>query len=82
MLLPRSAGGKATGIGTQVRVNPLWPSPEMQLGQRTGKFRLGCDSLLFNPIGRSSISVQDYAVAMIDELERPAHIRQQFTFGY
>jgi uncharacterized protein len=32
--------------------------------------------------GQSSISVQDYAVAMIDELERPARVRQRFTIGY
>jgi hypothetical protein len=32
--------------------------------------------------GKSKISVQDYAVAMIDELERPAHVRRRFTVGY
>ncbi|HJV79891.1 hypothetical protein [Noviherbaspirillum sp.] len=46
----------------------------MQPGQCTRKFRLGSDSLLFNPNGRSSMSVQDYAVATIDELARPAHV--------
>ncbi len=47
-----------------------------------GKFRLGNDQLLVDPTGKSEISVQDYAVAMIDELERPAHVRRRFTVGY
>ena len=62
---------------------PIWlPSADMQPGQRTGKFRLGGDQLLLDTSGQSSISVEDYAVAMIDELEHPAHIRQRFTVGY
>ena len=47
----------------------LAPSAEMKPGQRTGKFRLGSDQLLVDASGHSRISVQDYAVAMIDELE-------------
>jgi uncharacterized protein len=58
------------------------PSGELTPGQRTGKFRLGTDQLLVDASGRSKISVQDYAVAMIDELERPTHVRQRFTVGY
>jgi putative NADH-flavin reductase len=54
----------------------------LEPGQRTGKFRLGGDQLLVDANGESRISVQDYAVAMIDELERPTHIRQRFTVGY
>lgn len=60
----------------------LAPSAELQPGQRTGTFRLGSDQLLVDANGQSRISVQDYAVAMIDELENPAHIRQRFTVGY
>ena len=60
----------------------LSPSAEMKPGQRTGKFRLGNDQLLVDATGKSEISVQDYAVAMIDELERPAHVRRRFTVGY
>jgi putative NADH-flavin reductase len=60
----------------------LAPSAEMKPGKRTGKFRLGTDQLLVDASGHSSISVEDYAVAMIDELEKPAHIRQRFTVGY
>ena len=60
----------------------LSPPAELEPGQRTGKFRLGNDQLVVDASGKSKISVQDYAVAMIDELERPTHLRQRFTVGY
>jgi uncharacterized protein len=60
----------------------LAPSASLQPGQRTAHFRLGGDQLLTDNAGKSSISVQDYAVAMIDELEHRAHLRQRFTVGY
>lgn len=60
----------------------LSPSANLKSGARTGTFRLGNDQLLVDSSGRSSISVQDYAVAMINELEHPAHIRERFTVGY
>lgn len=60
----------------------LAPSAKLEPGQWTGKFRLGGDQLLVDAKGESSISIEDYAVAMIDELEHPAHIRQRFTVGY
>ncbi|GKW10042.1 MULTISPECIES: NAD(P)-dependent oxidoreductase [Pectobacterium] len=59
----------------------LSPSAEFVPGQRTGKFRLGKDALLSNDKG-SSISFEDYAVALVDEIENPAHSRQRFTVGY
>jgi uncharacterized protein len=60
----------------------LSPSATIEPGERTGKFRLGHDDLLVDAKGDSRISVDDYAVAMIDELEKPAHSRQRFTVGY
>ena len=60
----------------------LSPSADLTPGQRTGQFRLGNDQLLVDAAGQSKISVQDYAVAMIDELERPTHVRQRFTAAY
>jgi putative NADH-flavin reductase len=60
----------------------LSPSADVFPGQRTGKFRLGTDQLLKDASGESRISVQDYAMAMIDELENRNHIRQRFTVGY
>ncbi|MDF2458343.1 MAG: uncharacterized protein K0S79_759 [Nitrospira sp.] len=60
----------------------LSPSAELFPGQRTGKFRLGTDQLLKDANGQSRISTADYAMAMIDEVEKPTHIRQRFTVGY
>jgi putative NADH-flavin reductase len=60
----------------------LAPSADSKSGQRTGQFRLGGDQLLTDANGQSRISVQEFAVAMINELEHPAHIRQRFTVGY
>ena len=52
-------------------------------GERTGKFRLGKDDLIVDAAtGTSHISVQDYAIAMVDELEKPAHHMERFTIGY
>ena len=60
----------------------LSPSAVIAPGERSGKFRLGRDKLLADDDGNSKISVEDYAVAFIDELEKPAHRRQRFTVGY
>ncbi|MEN5033126.1 NAD(P)-dependent oxidoreductase [Pseudomonas sp. TWI929] len=60
----------------------LCPGAVIAPGERTGRFRLGTDQLLVNDAGESRISVQDFALAMIDELERPAHSRTRFTVGY
>jgi putative NADH-flavin reductase len=60
----------------------LSPSALFTAGQRTGKFRLGTDQLLTADDGKSWISFEDFAVALADEIERPAHIRQRFTVGY
>jgi putative NADH-flavin reductase len=59
-------------------------SPPFQItpGTRTGKFRLGSDQLITDAKGDSRISMEDYAVAVIDEAEQPAHIRKRFTIGY
>jgi len=59
----------------------LSPSALFNPGERTGKFRLGGDMLLSSDKG-SSISFEDYAIAMADEVEKPAHIKQRFTVGY
>lgn len=51
-------------------------------GTRTGKYRLGKDNLIVDDKGNSTISVADYAKAMVDELEAPAHHKERFTIGY
>lgn len=57
------------------------PSAEIFEGVRTGTFRLGKDELLVGPDG-SRISFEDFAVALVDEIETPRHSRQRFTVGY
>ncbi|MCA0059691.1 MULTISPECIES: NAD(P)-dependent oxidoreductase [unclassified Mesorhizobium] len=59
----------------------LSPSAMFIPGERTGKLRLGKDTLLASDKG-SSISFEDYAIAMVDEIEKPAYIKQRFTVGY
>jgi len=51
-------------------------------GERTGKFRLGTNQLIANEQGDSRISLEDYAIALVDELETPRHERARFTIGY
>lgn len=60
----------------------LSPAALLVPGPRTGKFRLGRDELLMNGNEPGSISVADLAVAVLDEVEQPQHIRQRFTLAY
>jgi len=60
----------------------LSPSALFEPGERTGKFRVGEETLLSDAAGKSWISMDDYAIAMLDEIEKPAHSRQRFTVGY
>lgn len=58
------------------------PSIIIAPGERTGKFRLGGDELLKDSAGNSKISQEDFAIALIDECEKPKHVRKRFTVGY
>lgn len=58
------------------------PAATIEPSKRTGKYRLGKDNLISGDDGESRISVEDYAKAMIDELEKPQHHRERFTIGY
>jgi hypothetical protein len=58
------------------------PPASIQPGARTGKFRLGGDRLLEDAQGQSRISREDFAIAIVDEIEKPQHRRQRFTAGY
>jgi putative NADH-flavin reductase len=60
----------------------LSPSVFFGPGERTGTFRLGKDELLTAADGKSHISYEDYAIALLDEIEHPQHSRQRFTVGY
>ena len=58
------------------------PPAEIQAGTRTGRFRVGGDQLLTDAQGRSHISYEDLAVAIVDEIEDPRHIQRRFTVAY
>jgi hypothetical protein len=58
------------------------PAASIAPGQRTGKYRLGSTTLLSDQNGNSRISAEDYAKALVDELESPAHERAQMTIAY
>jgi putative NADH-flavin reductase len=58
------------------------PAVNFAPGARTGKFRLGGDTVVTDAQGQSRVSMEDYAIALVDELENPRHIRQRFTIGY
>ncbi|MFE4513023.1 NAD(P)-dependent oxidoreductase [Kitasatospora sp. NPDC056783] len=57
----------------------LSPAAEIGPGERTGRYRTGLDQLLTDAEGRSRISVPDYAVVLVDEIEQPEHIGERFT---
>ncbi|TMR90554.1 NAD(P)-dependent oxidoreductase [Nonomuraea basaltis] len=60
----------------------LSPPALLEPGERTGVYRLGRDELLADAAGRSAISMEDLAVALLDEAERPRHHRARFTVAY
>ncbi|MBP2229025.1 putative NADH-flavin reductase [Azospirillum agricola] len=60
----------------------LSPSALFAPGERTGRFRLGTDQLLVDGAGNSHVSMEDYAIALVDELETARHSRRRFTVGY
>ena len=58
------------------------PAAFIEPGERTGKFRVGTDQLIVDEKGESRISAEDYAVALVDELEKSEHVKARFTVGY
>ena len=60
----------------------LSPADVTEPGERTGHYRAGDENLVVGPDGSSRISTEDFAVALLDELERPAHVGHRFTVGY
>ena len=58
------------------------PAASIQPGARTAKFRLGLDHLIEDDSGQSLISREDFAVAILDEIEKPRHVRRRFTAAY
>ena len=76
--------GKAFEILKSSDINWTYLSPAafFQPGERTGKFRLGANELISNADHQSRISMEDYAIAIVDEIEKPAHERARFSIGY
>ncbi|MGO4332420.1 NAD(P)-dependent oxidoreductase [Cupriavidus sp. 2TAF22] len=60
----------------------LSPAALFEPGTRTGSWRTGEETLMSDASGKSWISMEDYATAMIDEVEKPAHSRQRYTVAY
>jgi uncharacterized protein len=58
------------------------PAIFIEPGERTGKYRVGGDEVLMDSKGQSRISAEDYAVAMLDELEKPKLRRRRVTIAY
>jgi putative NADH-flavin reductase len=58
------------------------PAGEIAPGEHTGEYRTTGDQLLTDESGKSFITFEDYAVAIVDELERPAHLRRRFGVAY
>ncbi|WP_129841009.1 NAD(P)H-binding protein [Streptomyces sp. RFCAC02] len=70
------------GITSELRWTSLSPAGTIEPGDRTGAYRTALDDLVTGPGGESRISTEDYAVALVDEIERPAHVGRRFTVGY
>jgi hypothetical protein len=58
------------------------PAAFIEPGTRTGKFRIGADDLLVDANGQSKISMEDFAIAVVDELEQPRAIGRRITVAY
>jgi len=69
-------------VVTDLDWTAISPSFAISPGERTGKFRLGLDEMVFDAAGESLISREDFAVAILDEIEKPQHVKQRFTVGY
>ncbi|MEV5491664.1 NAD(P)H-binding protein [Streptomyces bobili] len=88
--LPREYAAAVRGHRDALNVlrtsNRLWtyfsPAEDIAPGERTGRFRIGSDQPVVDANGRSRISVEDAAVALIDEAELPRFVQRRFTIGY
>ncbi|KUL51735.1 3-beta hydroxysteroid dehydrogenase [Streptomyces sp. NRRL F-4489] len=67
---------------TDIRWTNLSPAATIEPGERTGTYRTALDDLITAPDGTSRITAEDYAIALLDELESPQHIHERFTVGY
>ena len=88
--LPAAYRGEALGMRGVLDslkasdVNWTFFSPAMSIapGQKTGKYRLGTSTVIANGKGESRISAEDFAHALVNELETPKYLKSQMTIGY
>ncbi|MFE9566044.1 NAD(P)-dependent oxidoreductase [Streptomyces sp. NPDC006487] len=88
--LPREYSAAVRGHRDALNVlrtsNRLWtyfsPAEDIAPGERTGRFRIGGDQPVLDADGRSHISMEDAAVALVDEAELPRFVQRRFTIGY
>lgn len=84
--LPEHEGQKAAldfyRTVSDVRWSYVSPPARIAPGQRTGAYRTGADELVVDDSGESSITMEDYAVAVMDEAERGQHVGRRFTVAY
>ncbi|MFE6775478.1 NAD(P)-dependent oxidoreductase [Streptomyces sp. NPDC057702] len=88
--LPRTYAAAVRGHRDALNVlrtsNRSWtyfsPAEDITPGERTGRFRIGLDQPVLDADGRSRISVEDAAVALVDEAELPRFVQRRFTIGY
>ncbi|KOX11551.1 MULTISPECIES: NAD(P)-dependent oxidoreductase [unclassified Streptomyces] len=67
---------------TDVQWTNLSPAGTIAPGERTGEYRESLEDLITDADGQSRISTEDYAVALVDEIEEPKHIGERFTVAY
>ena len=67
---------------TDVRWTYATPPKNLTNGGRTGRYRVGGDHVLEDERGRSRLSRADFAVAIVDEAEKAAHVRRRFSVAY
>ena len=61
---------------------PFSPAAVIGPGERTGEFRIGGDQLLADESGESRISIPDFAIAFVDEIEHGDEFRRRITVAY
>ncbi len=78
--------GHRDALNTYRLSNRLWtylsPAEQIYAGERTGRFRLGGDQPVLDAEGKSRISFEDCAIALINEAELPVFVQKRFTIGY
>jgi len=70
------------GADTPVEWSYITPPRGLAPGERTGSYRVGGDAIFYDGEGKSRISMEDFAVAILDEAEHPRHARSRFSVAY